>query len=81
MAHACSPNYSGGRDQKDGGLKPTWANSSWNPISKNPSKKGLVEWLKVEALNSSPSAAKKKKTLTALGTYYGVRNGYKSINQ
>jgi hypothetical protein len=28
---------------------------------KNPSKKGLVEWLKVKALSSSPSTAKKKK--------------------
>jgi hypothetical protein len=28
---------------------------------KNPSQKGLVEWLKVKALSSSPSIAKKKK--------------------
>jgi hypothetical protein len=32
-------------------------------MSKNPSqKKGLVEWLKVKALSSSPSTAKKKKS-------------------
>jgi hypothetical protein len=28
---------------------------------KNPSQKGLVEWLKVKALSSSPSTEKKKK--------------------
>jgi hypothetical protein len=32
------------------------------PLSrKNPSKTGLVEWLKVRALSSNPSTAKKKK--------------------
>jgi hypothetical protein len=36
VAHACNPSYSGGRDQEDGGLKPAWANSSRDPISKNP---------------------------------------------
>jgi hypothetical protein len=47
VAHAFYPRYSGGRDQEDHGLKPTWANSSRDSISKNPSqKKGLVEWLK-----------------------------------
>jgi hypothetical protein len=39
VAHTCNPSYSGGRDQEDRGLKPPWANSSWNPISKNPSQK------------------------------------------
>jgi hypothetical protein len=38
-----------------------WANSSQDPISKNPNtKKGLVEWLKVKVLSSSPSAAEKE---------------------
>jgi hypothetical protein len=33
-----------------------------DPISKIPNtKKGLVEWLKVKALSSSPSTTKKKK--------------------
>jgi hypothetical protein len=32
-----------------------------DPISKNPSQKGLVEWLKVKVLSSSPSTAKKTK--------------------
>jgi hypothetical protein len=39
VAHACNPSYSGGRDQEDLGLKPAWANSSQDLISKNPSKK------------------------------------------
>jgi hypothetical protein len=34
MAHAYNPSYSGGRDQEDLGLKPTQANSLWDPISK-----------------------------------------------
>jgi hypothetical protein len=32
VAHTCNPSFSGGRDQKDLGLKPTWANSSGDPI-------------------------------------------------
>jgi hypothetical protein len=48
VARACNPNYSGGRDQEDRGLKPAWVNSSQDPISKkNHHRKGLVEWLKV----------------------------------
>jgi hypothetical protein len=40
------------------------ANSSRDPISKKPiTKKGLVKRLKVEALSSNPSTAKKKKKL------------------
>jgi hypothetical protein len=38
-AQACNPRYSGGRDQEDRGLKAAWANSSRDPISKNPSQK------------------------------------------
>jgi hypothetical protein len=33
-AHTCNPSYSGGRDQEDHGSKPTWANSSQDPVSK-----------------------------------------------
>jgi hypothetical protein len=33
VAHAYNPSYSGDRDQEDRGLKPAWANSSWDPIS------------------------------------------------
>jgi hypothetical protein len=37
------------------------ANSSGDPIWKNPSQKiGLVEWLKEKALSSNPSIKKKK---------------------
>jgi hypothetical protein len=59
VAHACNPSYSGGRDQEDGGSKPSEASSLQDPISKIPfTKIGLVEWLKVQALSSSPSTAK-----------------------
>jgi hypothetical protein len=62
VAHAYNPSYSGGRDQETHGSKPAQANPSRNPISKNPfAKIGLVEWLKVRVLSSSPSTAKKKK--------------------
>jgi uncharacterized membrane protein YvbJ len=48
VAYACGTSYSGGRDQKDCGSKPTQANSSRDSISKKPiTKKGLVEWFKV----------------------------------
>jgi hypothetical protein len=61
VAHAYNPSYSGGRDQEDHGSKPIWANSSRDPTSKKPfTKIGLVEWLKVRALSSSPNTAKKK---------------------
>jgi hypothetical protein len=36
VAYACNPSYSGGRDQEDCSLKPGWANSSRDPISKKP---------------------------------------------
>jgi hypothetical protein len=58
VAYACNPSYSGGRDQEDYSLKPGQAKSSQDPILKKPSQKGLVEWLQVKALSSSPSATK-----------------------
>jgi hypothetical protein len=39
VAHAYNPSYLGGRDQEDCGSKPAEANSSWEPIFKNPSQK------------------------------------------
>jgi hypothetical protein len=39
VTHACNPSYSGGRDQEDLYLKPAWANSLQDPISKKPFKK------------------------------------------
>jgi hypothetical protein len=43
VAHACKLNYSGGRDQEDGGSKPARANSSQDPISKKPITKKLAK--------------------------------------
>jgi hypothetical protein len=46
VAHACNPGYSGGRDQEDHGLKPAWANSSQDSLSRKPithTQKELVE--------------------------------------
>jgi hypothetical protein len=41
VAHAYNPSYSGGIDQEGHGLKPAWANSLQDPISKKPiTKKG-----------------------------------------
>jgi hypothetical protein len=63
VAHACNPNYSGGRDQEDGSLRPAQANSLETLYQKYPSQKGLVEWLKVKALslNSGTWYREKKK--------------------
>jgi hypothetical protein len=62
-APACNPSYSGSRDQEDHSLKP--AQSKWftRPYLKKPITKkiGLVEWLKVKALISSPTTRKKNK--------------------
>jgi hypothetical protein len=64
VLHACNPSYSGGRDQEDRGLKPARANRSVRPYLEKPfTKIGLVEWLKVLALSSNPSTAKKRKKL------------------
>jgi hypothetical protein len=76
VAHACNPSYSGGRDQGDRGLKPAWAKSSWDPISKNASlgkefmrpylqktlhKKGLTGVAQGRGLEFRPQYHKKKK--------------------
>jgi hypothetical protein len=61
VAHAC-PSYSGGRDQEQCSSKPDPANSSETPYLEKPfTKIRLVKWLKVNALSSSPSTAKKTK--------------------
>jgi hypothetical protein len=36
VAHICNPSHSRGRNQEDQGLKPVWANSWQDPISKKP---------------------------------------------
>jgi hypothetical protein len=45
VVHTCNPSYSGGRDQKDLGLKP---------------RQIVAEWLKVKAWSSSSSTTRKK---------------------
>jgi hypothetical protein len=66
VAHACNPSNMEDRDQKDCEYKPVWANSSRDPIFKNPNTKKRAEGLtranqvveclpsKHEALSSSP---------------------------
>jgi hypothetical protein len=62
VAHTCNPSYSRGKDQEDRSLKPALANSSRPfPSQNNNNKTGLVEWLKLKVLSSSPSTTKKKK--------------------
>jgi hypothetical protein len=62
VAHIYNPSYSGGRDQEVHVLKPAGANSSLRPYLEKPFIKiGLMEWLKMKAMSSSPSTAKKKK--------------------
>jgi hypothetical protein len=39
VVHTCNARYLGGRDQKNCGLKPAQANSSWDPILKIPNTK------------------------------------------
>jgi hypothetical protein len=65
VAHTCNPSYLGGLQfQASPGTRPY--------LEKPFTKIGLVEWLKVKALSSSPSSEKKKsnkilrKMLTAL---------------
>jgi hypothetical protein len=56
----CNPSDSRGRDQEDHRLKSAWSNSSLRPYLEKPlHKKGLAEWLKVKALSSNHSTAKK----------------------
>jgi hypothetical protein len=62
VAHACNPSYSGGRDQEHHCSNPAQASTFMRPyLQKLFTKIRLVEWLKVKALSSSPSAATKKK--------------------
>jgi hypothetical protein len=64
VAHTCNPSYSGCRDQENSSSKPAQANSSVRPYLEKPfTKTGLVEWLKVKALSSSPSTEKKSRVL------------------
>jgi hypothetical protein len=70
VAHACNPSYTGGSNQEDHGSKPAQANSSQDPVLKKPfTKIRLMEWLKVKALSSSPSTAKKN-TMSKIQNYF-----------
>jgi hypothetical protein len=62
VAHSCNPSYSGARDQENHGSNPALEKSLQNPILKKlNTKKGLLEWLRVQALSSNPSTTGKKK--------------------
>jgi hypothetical protein len=66
VVHTCNSSYLGGRDQEDHILKPPKQIIHQTLSRKTLSQKiGLVEWLKVKALRSSPSTEKKKKRLIA----------------
>jgi hypothetical protein len=55
VVHACTPSYSGVRDQEDCSLKPAWANSCWDPIlKKDNTKKGLVGVVQKVGLEFKP---------------------------
>jgi hypothetical protein len=58
--HACNPSYSGGREQEDHGLKPTWANSSQDPISKTLHKNRAGTVAQCEGPEFKPQYQKKK---------------------
>jgi hypothetical protein len=67
VGYTCNPGYSGGRVQEDRGSKPARANSSTRPYLEKPfTKIGLVEWLKLKALSSSPSSTQKRLSLYVL---------------
>jgi hypothetical protein len=78
MAHVCDPSYLGGRDREDHGLRPAWANSLQDPISKITRAKwtrDLVQTIecllcKCKALSSNPSPIKKTKTKQTPGKRY-----------
>jgi hypothetical protein len=57
-AHSCNPTYSGGREQED--RSRSQLRQTVRPNLENTHhKKGLVEWLKVEALSSNPVLQKR----------------------
>jgi hypothetical protein len=66
VALTCNPSYLGGWVWEDWGLRPAWANSSWDPISKITKDKWTGDvaqkvgclLCKCKALNSNPSPTK-----------------------
>jgi hypothetical protein len=76
VALTCNLSYSGDRDQEYHGSMPTWTNTLQDPSRKKPiPKKGLVKRLKVEALSSNPSTAKKKKITLENSFFLGLGLG------
>jgi hypothetical protein len=61
VTYTCNPSYSGGRDPEDCGLKSSWANSSWEPISKIPNTKRAGGVAQGVGSEFKPHYAKKKK--------------------
>jgi hypothetical protein len=65
VADVYNPSYLGDGNQDDHSSKPTQANSLQDLFLKKPfTKIGLVEWLKVKALSSSPSTTHTQKKAT-----------------
>jgi hypothetical protein len=63
VAHSCHPSFLGGRDQENHGLRPTWANNSWDPISKITRAKGtggVAQVLRKHKVQSSKPVLLKK---------------------
>jgi hypothetical protein len=62
VAHTCNPSYPGGRDQEKLQFEASLGKEfERHYLEKSHHKKGLVEWLKVQALSSRTSTTKKKK--------------------
>jgi hypothetical protein len=79
VAHACTPSYSRGRDQKDRGLKTAWANSSRDPISKKPNTKtagGVAPDVGPEFKLQYHKKKKRKHILTSLTTVFSATLEY-----
>jgi hypothetical protein len=61
VAHSYNPNYSGGRNQENHSLKPAWANSLQDLISKKPFTKNDCEVAQNVGPEFKPQSSKKKK--------------------
>jgi hypothetical protein len=79
VAHTYNPSYSGGRDQEDCSSKSLGKYSARPYLKKNFTKIGLVEWLKVKALSSSPSTENKKTNIRQVYKNIFHQNKYISL--
>jgi hypothetical protein len=66
VAHTYNPSYSGGRDQKDSSLKQDKANSTQDPISKEPTTKRAGGVAQGVGLEFKPLYCQKKKEKSSL---------------